>query len=80
MIGRQFTWANSLPEPTFEKLDRVLMDANWESKFPMVSVHALERIEGFFDHAPILLTTGLPKAPCKHRFKFELGWLQREGF
>jgi hypothetical protein len=22
----------------------------------------------------------LPKALCKHRFKFELGWLQREGF
>jgi hypothetical protein len=25
MTGRQFTWANSLPEPTYEKLDRVLM-------------------------------------------------------
>jgi len=23
--GRQFTWANSLSDPTFEKLDRVLM-------------------------------------------------------
>jgi hypothetical protein len=76
MVGRQFTWANSLPEPTFEKLDRVLMDANWESKFPMVSVRALERIEGFSDHAPILLTTRTPKPPSKHRFKFELGWLQ----
>jgi response regulator RpfG family c-di-GMP phosphodiesterase len=80
MVGRQFTLANSLPEPTFEKLDRVLMDANWESKFPMVSVHALERIQGFSDHAPILLTTGTPKPPSKHRFKFELGWLQHEGF
>ena len=28
MIGRQFTWANSLPEPTYEKLDRVLMDSD----------------------------------------------------
>jgi hypothetical protein len=56
------------------------MDANWESKFPMVSICALERIEGFSHHAPILLTTGLPKAPCKHRFKFELGWLQHEVF
>jgi hypothetical protein len=42
----------------YEKLNRVLMDANLESKFPMVSVRALERIEGFSDHAPILLTTG----------------------
>jgi hypothetical protein len=80
MIGRQFTWANSLPDPTYEKLDRVLMDANWESKFPMVSIRALERIEGFSDHAPILLTTGIHKPPGNHRFKFELGWLQRDGF
>ena len=24
LMGRQFTWANSLPTPTYEKLDRVL--------------------------------------------------------
>jgi hypothetical protein len=80
MIGRQFTWANSLPEPTYEKLDRVLMDANWETKFPMVSVRALERIEGLSDHAPILLSTGTPRPTGNHRFKFELGWLHRDGF
>jgi endonuclease/exonuclease/phosphatase family metal-dependent hydrolase len=73
MIGRQFTWANSLPEPTYEKLDRVLMDANWESKFPMVSVCALERIKGISNHAPILLSTGTPKLSGNHRFKFKLG-------
>jgi hypothetical protein len=28
LVGRQFTWANSLPEPTYEKLDRVLMDSD----------------------------------------------------
>jgi hypothetical protein len=42
------------------------MDANLESKFPMVSVRALERIEGFSDHAPILLTMGTPKPPVNH--------------
>src|SRR3954469_20679907 len=74
MIGRQFTWANSLPEPTYEKLDRVLMDTDWEIKFPMVSVRALERIEALLDHAPIFLTTGVERQPCARRFKFELGW------
>jgi hypothetical protein len=38
MVGRQFTWANSLPDPTYEKLDRVLMDTDWEAKYPLVSV------------------------------------------
>jgi hypothetical protein len=56
------------------------MDADWESKFPMDSVRALERIEGLSDHAPLLLTTGIPKPPSNHIFKFKLGWLQRDGF
>ena len=56
------------------------MDTDWESKFPLVSVRALERIEGLSDHAPILLTTGMAIPPCKPRFNFELGWLQCEGF
>jgi hypothetical protein len=38
MTGRQFTWANNLPEPTYEKQDRVLMDTNRELKYPMMSV------------------------------------------
>jgi hypothetical protein len=45
MIG-QFTWVNSLLDPTYEKLDRVLMDIDWEDKHPLVSVRALERIDG----------------------------------
>jgi hypothetical protein len=75
MIERQFTWTNSLLDPTFEKLDRILVDAEWESKFPMVSVRALERTEGLSDHAPILMTTGSPSLQTNHRFKFELGGL-----
>jgi hypothetical protein len=71
---------NNLPEPTYEKLDRLLMDSDWEDKYPMVSVRALERIEALLDHAPILLSTGSSRPPCYRRFKFELGWLHRDGF
>jgi hypothetical protein len=46
----------------------------------MVSVWALERTEGLSDHGPILMTTGTHRPPCNHWFKFELGWLQRDGF
>jgi hypothetical protein len=80
MVGRQFTWANNLPEPTYEKLDRVLMDSDWEDRFPMVSVRAFERIEALSDHAPILMTTSSVIPPCICRFKFEVGWLHRDGF
>jgi hypothetical protein len=56
------------------------MDTDWEDKYPMVSVRALERIEKMSDHAHIHLTTGTSRPLCKRLFKFELGWLQREGF
>jgi hypothetical protein len=58
MTGRQFTWANSLPEPTYEKMDHVLMDSSWELKCPLVSARALPCIEALSDHDPLLLTTG----------------------
>jgi hypothetical protein len=80
MVGRQFTWANSLPDPTYEKLDPALMDSSWEIKFPMVSVRVLPRIQDLSDHAPILLTTGTPNPQRKRPFKFEVGWLCRDGF
>jgi hypothetical protein len=56
------------------------MDTDWEDKYPIVSVRALEHIEKLSDHAPILLTIGTPRLICKHPFKFELEWLHREGF
>ena len=57
-----------------------MKDLDWEVKFPMASVQVLERIEALSDHAPILLTTGSQNIHRKHQFKFELGWLNREGF
>ena len=45
------------------------------------SVRALERIDALSDHAPILLDTGDTKLLGKKpQFKFELGWLNRDGF
>jgi hypothetical protein len=79
MFGRQFTWANSLPSPNYEKLDRVLMSSEWELKYPLVSIQTLDR--GVSDHTPLLLVTDSPafKGNSK-KFKFELCWLSYEEF
>ena len=78
-MGRQYTWANSLQNPTFEKLDRVLMTTEWEFKYSLVTVHALDR--GVPDHAPLLLDTGEPSyRGIAKQFKMELSWLAREDF
>jgi hypothetical protein len=34
MSGRRFMWVNSLPNPTYEKLDRILMSMEWELNHP----------------------------------------------
>ena len=74
MSERQYSWKNNRPVPTYEKLDRVLIDTGWENKYPLVSVRALERIDSLSDHAPILLDTGETKLHGKKpQFKFELG-------
>ena len=52
--GRKYTWDNNSPEPTFEKLDRVLICPDWEDTYPLAIVNALER--EISDH--ILLDTG----------------------
>ncbi|WVZ62463.1 hypothetical protein U9M48_012212 [Paspalum notatum var. saurae] len=58
LSGRQFTWANHLPVPTFEKLDRILSYTDWEMKFPRTSILALTR--EISDHTPLFLNTGEP--------------------
>jgi exonuclease III len=54
LTSHQFTWASFLPNPTFEKLDRVLMTTEWEFKYPLVLVHALDWVS---DHTPLILDT-----------------------
>jgi hypothetical protein len=79
MAGHKFTWANNLAQPTFEKLDRILITTEWEEKFPLSTVRALTR--EISDHTPLLLNTGeQTNTHTQSMFKFELGWLLREGF
>lgn len=54
--GRNFTWANNLPEPTYEKLYRVLCCPVWEEKHPLTIVQSLAREVS--DHTPLIVDTG----------------------
>ena len=56
LFGRQYTWASRRDTPTYEKLDRILSNVEWEQKFPLVMVRALERAGS--DHTPLLLDSG----------------------
>lgn len=66
-----------MADPTFEKLDRVLVCPDWEDKYPLAIVYALER--EISDHTPLILDTGAHKPPPSI-FRFENAWMMMEGF
>ena len=79
MSGRQFTWAGPGDNPTFEKLDRVLVSTEWENQFPRTMVEPRDR--NVSDHTPLVVSTGASTHQIRNRpFKFERGWLIRDGF
>lgn len=51
--NRKYTWSSKRSEPTFSKLDRVFLSADWNLKFPTITLQALEMTVS--DHAPLLL-------------------------
>jgi hypothetical protein len=79
LSGQKYTLANNLANPSLEKLDRVLVTTEWEEKYLLSMVRALSREVS--DHTPLLLNSGDPSLMATQpMFRFELGWLFREGF
>jgi hypothetical protein len=79
MSDRKFIWANSPAQPTYKKLDRILVAMDWEQKYPLSTVTALSR--DISDHAPLFLDTRQNSLGSNYnQFKFKLGWLLRDGF
>jgi hypothetical protein len=44
MSGRRYNGANSLPNPTYEKIDRIFVLTEWELNHPLSTVVALPRV------------------------------------
>ncbi|KAE8797283.1 hypothetical protein D1007_27529 [Hordeum vulgare] len=75
--GRTFTWSNERNDPTFTKIDRVLVSVDWELIHPEQLLQALStRVS---DHAPLHLSTSVHFFH-KKRFRFEVFWTKMEGF
>ena len=67
MTGGKFTWSNNHSDPTLERLDRVLVNKDWESIFPTVFVYKLPREVS--DHNPLILSTQTSPPPKKNPFQ-----------
>jgi hypothetical protein len=80
--GPAYTWTNRRfsSKPTFERLDRCLVNAEWCAAFPVSNVYNMPIVHTMSDHAAILLSTDGPVRKVKCSFKFENWWLKEEDF
>jgi hypothetical protein len=79
MSGRQHMWVGPGDNPTYKKLDRVLVSTEWEHNYPLSTVES--RDMNTSDHTPLILNTGGSTHQNRQpTFKFEWGWLTRDGF
>lgn len=79
MSGHLYTWVGPGDDPTYEKLDRVLVSTEWEDQFPLTAVESRDR--NISDHTPLVLSTGASTHRTGNQpFRFERGWFLREGF
>ncbi|KAK1311565.1 hypothetical protein QJS10_CPA07g00786 [Acorus calamus] len=72
-----FTWSNLREVPSLARLDRILLDSEWETHFTDCAVECIPRITS--DHAPLLLSVNDPDYVKSH-FGFEAWWVSVEGF
>jgi hypothetical protein len=76
--GARFTWSNRKSNPVRSVLDRVLVSAEWELKFPLSWLRALPSIG--LDHAPLVLDSGENLLSHSQRFFFQAQWFELQGF
>lgn len=64
-----------LGEFNLGEIGRVLTSVEWEQKFPLVMVRAIQR--GLFDHTPLIVDSGdAVHLGNKNIFSFELSWFE----
>ncbi|RVW67644.1 hypothetical protein CK203_063068 [Vitis vinifera] len=76
MVGGPFTWTGGTDNQSFSRLDRFLVNEEWDSHFGDARQFLLPRPVS--DHFPILMDGGgLRRGPTP--FRFENMWLKAEG-
>jgi hypothetical protein len=78
LSGGMFTWSNNQENPTLEKLDRILINHEWENLFPLSSARKIPRVMS--DHNPIIMDTKESVEVRSKEFRFEKSWLLQPDF
>ena len=78
--GPAYTWTNKRfsTNPTYERLDRYLGNAEWCMAFPATTIYHFPMLRS--DHAPILAVLHSNRARPKKPFCFENWWLMEQDY
>jgi hypothetical protein len=78
--GPAYTWTNKrfTTNPTYQRLDRCLANAEWCSAFPTTSIYHLPMMRS--DHSPILAVLESNRTKTRKPFRFENYWLLEQDF
>ena len=80
--GPAYTWTNKRfsSKPTYERLDRCLVNSDWCDLYPVSNVYNMPIYHNFSDHAAILMSTEGKVRQIRNTFKFENWWLKEQDF
>ena len=75
-----YTWTNKrfTTEPTFQRLDRCLANAEWCTAYPWTTVYHLPMLHS--DHAPTLTILNSTRQQTNKPFCFENWWLMEQEY
>jgi hypothetical protein len=78
--GPAYTWTNKrfATNPTYERLDRFLGNAEWCVAFPSTTIYHLPMLRS--DHVPILAVLNSNHFKTNRPFRFENWWLREQEY
>lgn len=77
LLDRDFTWSNLQHPPILTRIDRVFINANWDTLLPNTTLHFVPRITS--DHCPLKIVASTT-VPRPRIFRYENNWKFRQGF
>ena len=71
--NRTYTWSSKRPNPSFSKLDRIMVTTEWTTSYPVIKMRAMDMLVS--DHVPLILTCAKLQTK-KSPMRIESFWLK----
>ena len=77
LLDRAFTWSNGQDPPILTRIDRVFINASWDTSMPNSTLHTIPKVTS--DHCPLKVEASTT-IPASRIFGYENNWKFKAGF